>query len=81
MNHDGSPSHSQKPTTGPHRETVQFSPVHIFTPSFSKTHSNILLPSMPRSFKQSLYLRLFNWNCVHISLLQSVSDVVFIPSF
>jgi len=57
----------------------QFSSVHIFTPCFSKIHFNIILPSKRRSSKQSLHLRVFDQ--VRISLLQSVSDVLLIPSF
>jgi len=40
--------------------------VHIFPPSFSKIHSNIIFPSKPRSSKWSLF-RFPNQNIVRIS--------------
>jgi len=39
-------------------------PVHTYRPCFLKIHSNIILPSTPRSSKSSLYFRFSNHNTV-----------------
>jgi len=40
----------------------QMYPAHMFPPYFSKIHSNIILPSMPRSSEWFLAFRLSNEN-------------------
>jgi hypothetical protein len=51
-------------------------PVRILPPYFPKIHSNIVLPSMPRSSKWSLPFRFSNQNIVGISCL---SHTCYIP--
>jgi len=47
----------------------QMSPVHNFPPYFPKIHSNIILPSTPRSSEWSFPLKIFRPNFVCISHL------------
>jgi len=53
MESEGSLSYSYVPTTCPYPELAQASPC----PHFLKVHFNIILPSMPGSYKWSLSLR------------------------
>jgi len=55
----------------------QINPVHTLPPYFPTIHSNIILPSMPRSYKWSLSFRFSNQNTVCISQL---SHVCYMPT-
>jgi len=50
--------------------------VHTFTHYFPKIHSDVGLPSMPRSSEQSLPLRLSDQNFAYISHLIHVCNVL-----
>ena len=67
MEHEGSILHSKAPATCPCPDEYQFSPCP--QSHFLKIHFNIILPSMPRSSKWSLSLRLPHQNPVHTSPL------------
>jgi hypothetical protein len=45
----------------------QANPVHKLSPSFPRIHSNIILPSTPRSSERSPTFRFFYQNVIHIS--------------
>jgi hypothetical protein len=67
MDPTGSLPCSQKSATGRYPESDESNP-HS-KPDFPKVHSNIMLPSTPRSSDWSLPFRPSNQNCVRISQL------------
>jgi hypothetical protein len=68
MESEGSLPCPQQPCTVLYLD--QMHPVHNFPPCFPKIHSNIILPSTPRSSEfSSLLLRFSNQNTVYISHL------------
>ena len=83
MEHEGSLPHSKQPATCPYPEPDRSS---TYTPShFSKIHFNIILLSMPGSFKWSpslrfphktLYVLLLPTCPAHLSLLDIIARMV-----
>ena len=67
MEPKGSLLHSQVPTTFPMLSHID--PVHALTSHFLNIHLNIILPSMPGSYKWYLSLRFSHQNPVYTSTL------------
>jgi hypothetical protein len=65
--HEGSSPHTQQPATGPNPKPTESTPHPPV--SLSKIHSDLILPSTPRSSKSSLSFWLSHQNPVHFSLL------------